>query len=283
MTREEDVDLVSVHGGHSGEFCHHAQDALEEIVRAYIDKGFAWFGITEHMPPADDRQIYPEEAAAGLDVAALYERFSSYMATCRRLQEQYADAIKVYVGFETEMYTGCKQYIGRLLQEFEPDYIVGSVHHVNDIPIDMSAEMYAKAIEVAGGIERLYCDYFDQQFELIDTFHPAVVGHFDLIRIFDQDYRRRLEEPEIRQRIRRNFARIKELGSILDFNLRALKKGADEPYISRSILVEAHELGLAVVPGDDSHGVESVGLYMEQGLEVLRQVGFDLHWRRPGD
>ena len=28
----------------------------------------------------------------------------------------------------------------------------------------------------------MYCDYFDLQLELIDCFHPAVVGHFDLRR-----------------------------------------------------------------------------------------------------
>ena len=43
---------VSVHGGHSKEFGDANDSTLEEIVRAYIDKGFKWVGITEHIPPA---------------------------------------------------------------------------------------------------------------------------------------------------------------------------------------------------------------------------------------
>ena len=47
---EDKIELVSLHGGHSGEFCSHARDTLEEMVLAYIDQGFDRVGITEHMP-----------------------------------------------------------------------------------------------------------------------------------------------------------------------------------------------------------------------------------------
>ena len=50
---------VSVHGGHSGQFCGHAKDTLEEIVLAYIDQRYPWVGITEHMPPVSDAFVYP--------------------------------------------------------------------------------------------------------------------------------------------------------------------------------------------------------------------------------
>ena len=44
------ISPVSVHGGHSGQFCHHATDSLEEIIELYIAQGFPWVGITEHAP-----------------------------------------------------------------------------------------------------------------------------------------------------------------------------------------------------------------------------------------
>ena len=63
---------VSVHGGHSGQFCNHAADTLEAIVQAYIAHGYPWVGITEHMPPVSDDYLYPEEIAAGLDAAIMH-------------------------------------------------------------------------------------------------------------------------------------------------------------------------------------------------------------------
>jgi len=132
------VQRVSVHGGHSGEFCCHAADSLEEIVVAYLVRGFDWVGITEHIPPVDDRFRYPEEIEAGLRARQLYGRFERYIATCRRLQQKYVQSIQLYVGFETEACSGAIPFIRDLARLFEPDYIVGSVHHVDDIGFDFS-------------------------------------------------------------------------------------------------------------------------------------------------
>ncbi len=272
---------VSVHGGHSGEFCVHATDTLEEIVRAYCDQGFAWVGITEHMPPPDDRRRYPDDIEAGLTAADLQKRFRDYMAAARALQRRYADAITLYVGFETEGYSGYASMVRGLVSTYQPDYIVGSLHHIDDMPIDYSPEGYAAVARHCGGLDQLYCRYFDRQLELIDTLRPAVVGHMDLIRIFDPDYLVRLEKPDIRRRIRRNLRRIAELGLILDLNMRALSKGADEPYVSAAILREALQMGIAVVPGDDSHGVASAGQYIDRGIELLVAAGSDGRWPTP--
>ncbi|MDZ7597934.1 MAG: hypothetical protein U5J82_06530 [Desulfobacterales bacterium] len=70
--------------------------------------------------------------------------------------------------------------------------------------------------------KNLYCRYFDQQYDMIRCLKPAVVGHMDLIRIFDDGYRARLEMDFVRKRISRNRIAIRDLGIVLDFNLRAL-------------------------------------------------------------
>jgi histidinol-phosphatase (PHP family) len=273
--------LVSVHGGHSGQFCCHASDSLEEIVQAYIAQGFAWVGITEHSPPPQARFLYPDEREAGLDPARLWYRFAAYMAECRRLQAAYRHRITIYAAMEIETYSGYEDFIPTLLRTFRPDYIVGSVHFVDDHPFDHSPAEYRLAAESAGGLEALYCRYFDQQHEMVRLLRPAVVGHFDLIRLFDPEYREHLQLPAVRQRIHRNLKLIRDLDLIIDFNLRALQKGADEPYVSRPILEEAKALGIAVVPGDDSHGVTSVGAGLDRGIALLAELGLAGDWRRP--
>lgn len=275
------IQRVSIHGGHSGPFCNHARDTLEEIVRAYIEKGFAWVGLTEHMPPADDAFLYPEERRAGLTAALMQERFGRYMTEARRLQRVYAGRIAIYVGFETEDTTGAVDLALRLMAEYAPDYIVGSVHHVADIPFDYSVEAYRDAVAAAGGIQALYCRYFDRQYDLIERLGPRVVGHFDLIRIFDPLYRRHILLPDIQGKIHRNLELIRRLNLILDFNVAALKKGAAEPYVCGPILAQARRLGIAVVPGDDAHSVATVGLHLDEGIRILQEMGFSTQWRAP--
>ncbi|MGA6926671.1 MAG: histidinol-phosphatase [Desulfosarcina sp.] len=272
---------VSVHGGHSGQFCGHATDTLEEIVLAYIAHGYPWVGITEHMPPVSDTFVYPEEKRAGLDAAALERRFAGYMTDCRRLQTQYAADIRILVGFETESCSGSIESANRLISTYSPDYIVGSVHHVKDIPFDYNPRYYRQAAERCGGLDGLYGMYFDQQYEMIQLLKPSVVGHLDIIRIFDPGYRDRITEPGIWDKIVRNLALIERLDLILDFNLRPLSRGENEAYPTASILKKACELGIAIVPGDDSHGVKDIGTHMARAIELLQAAGAGTSWRKP--
>jgi histidinol-phosphatase (PHP family) len=273
--------FVSVHGGHSGQFCHHATDSLEEIILSYIRHGFAWVGITEHTPGFRYDLLYPDEQEAGLTPGTLLDCFTAYILECRRLKEKYAPKIRIFVAMEIETYSGYQEFVPLLMERFRPEYFVGSVHFIDDLGFDYSREQYEQTALAVGGLDSLYCRYFDLQYEMIHSLTPAVVGHFDLVRLFDPDYRQRLLQPEIARRIRRNLELIKEQDLIMDFNLRALSKGAQEPYISESILKQALELGIAVVPGDDSHGLDSIGINMEKGIAVLEKLGFDTEWKIP--
>ncbi|MCF8078477.1 MAG: histidinol-phosphatase [Desulfobacterales bacterium] len=274
-------DRVSIHGGHSGQFCLHAKDSLEAVVRAYIAQGFSWVGITEHLPPPSDRFRYEDEISAGLSAAFLQDRFSRYIEEARRLQETCRRQIRIYVGMETETYTGAVHFCRELIREHRPEYIVGSVHHVDDVNFDFSAEHYQAAVSAAGGLDNLYLRYFDQQYDMIRSLSPAVVGHFDLVRIHDPDYRKRMEAAPVKERIRRNLELIRERNLILDCNARAFVKGAAEPYPTETILRQALELNIAVVPGDDSHGIDSVGLHVDRVCRWLADLGFDTAWKLP--
>jgi histidinol-phosphatase (PHP family) len=70
------------------------------------------------------------------------------------------------------------------------DFFVGSVHHVNTIPIDFDRALYLKAlysVSTEGDETALFVEYFDTQYEMLTQLKPAVVGHFDLIRLMAND------------------------------------------------------------------------------------------------
>ncbi|KPA18303.1 Histidinol phosphate phosphatase, HisJ [Candidatus Magnetomorum sp. HK-1] len=275
------ISKVSIHGGHSGEFCHHAKDSLEKIVQTYIQKGFEWVGITEHIPPPNNALRYQDEKDDKLDQSFLAQRFMKYFQKAKQLKIAYKDDITLYIGFETEAYSGFVPHVKSLVQKYQPDFVVGSVHHVNDINFDFSESFYAQAVDKAGGIIPLYAQYFDIQFEMIQALQPKVIGHFDVIRIHDPLYIKHLNDPIIEKRIDRNLSMIRSQQMILDFNLRSLLKGAEEPYISRPILEKARAMNIPLVPGDDSHSIDTVGLNIERGIRLLQSYGFTTQWQRP--
>lgn len=46
---------------------------------------------------------------------------------------------------------------------------------------------------------------------------------------------------------------------------------------------KAAELGIDIVPGDDSHGVETIGAHMQRAISMLRAAGVNTDWRKPVD
>ena len=277
---ESHIEKVSVHGGHSGQFCHHANDSLEEVIRAYIEAGFSWVGITEHMAPMSDASRYPDESEEDLGADFLLDRFRTYFNECRSLQQKYSNKLEVFTAFETETYEGSTDFVNQLIGELKPDYLVGSVHHVHGHCIDYDENHFKQAVEAAASMEALYQAYFDAQYGMLTDLEPSVVGHFDLIRKFDANYMLTLGMPGVWERVERNLDFISENNLILDLNLRGFDK-AVEQYPSMPVLEAALELDIAVVPGDDSHGVSSVGRNFDKGIEILQELGASTDWPKP--
>ena len=69
------------HHSHSGQFCSHAQDSLEDVVKAAISKKMEIFAMTEHMP-REEPDLYPEEVCfpfcplARLSLSAFFYPYS---------------------------------------------------------------------------------------------------------------------------------------------------------------------------------------------------------------
>ena len=124
-----------------------------------------------------------------------------------------------------------------MLKSHRFDLFIGSVHHVHAIPIDFDHEMYAEARRRSGGTDaKLFEDYFDLQFEMLQALKPPVVGHFDLIRLKSDDPNADcLQWEAVRNKVTRNLEFIVGYGGLLELSSAALRKGLSEPYPAKSI------------------------------------------------
>jgi histidinol-phosphatase (PHP family) len=74
---------TSLHGGHSGEFCEHAEGSLREVVDSALAKGFTVYGVSEHAPRDEDRFLYPSELEKGYTIERLHQEFDAYAKAAR--------------------------------------------------------------------------------------------------------------------------------------------------------------------------------------------------------
>ena len=165
--------------------------------------------------------------------AILEKLFDDYFNEAIRLQAKFSSHMKILVGMEVDwIRPSSENFIKELLIKYPFDLFIGSIHHVHTRPIDYDHQMYAQARGIAGGTdERIFEDYFDTQYDMLQALHPPIVGHFDVIRL-------KADEPDgslmrwegVWQRILRNLDFIAGYGGVLELNSAALRKGMSEPY-----------------------------------------------------
>ncbi|KAJ1823070.1 hypothetical protein LPJ56_003029, partial [Coemansia sp. RSA 2599] len=269
---------------HSGQFCKHASGDLEGVVKKAVSQGMLVLGLSEHVPRSRMQDLYPEEA--GMTPADLSTVFAEYVAEARRLRAKYAGQIEILIGAETEHITAeSLQEVKQLRQQFSLDYVVGSLHHIDGMPLDFSKPLYDKIVEHFGGDRcMVFRRYFDLQLELLREVQPEVIGHFDLVRIFHPYGEEAVDDPlaaseEIRQLAIRNIEYAIGYGATFEINSRAWKKGLRDAYPQRDLLSEIVARGGKVTISDDSHGEQDLCMHYDRLLAYLREMGIErLHY-----
>ncbi|KAI9817917.1 MAG: histidinolphosphatase [Thelocarpon impressellum] len=266
--------MLFSHHSHSGQFCDHGADMLEEVVQAAISHGMHVFALTEHTPRDHTEDLYPGEKRTTAD---LFEIFDAYYAEAMRLKAKYAGQITLLVGFEMDwIRPSSRDLVQGLLAKHKFELFVGSVHHVRATPIDFSRELYEEARRVAGAgsDEALFEVYFDDQFEMLTNLSPPIVGHFDLIRLMSDDRNRSFSDLKVVwEKITRNLDVVARYGGLLELNSAGLRKGLDEPYPTREICKAFLGMGGRFTMSDDSHSVSQVAANYSGVLDFAEDVG----------
>lgn len=265
---------VSLHGGHSVDYCDHAHSTLREMLDAAVEKGFRIFGITEHAPRTEDRFLFPEERAMGWDVATLDRLFRAYAEDTRALVDEYAGRLTVLRGFESEV-VPADAYVALVKgwrEEFGFDYIVGSVHHLYEQTFDSSQQLFDDMVADHGGLEPVAMEYYRSLAAMVEALRPEVVGHFDLIRIFAGPHGP-VDTPPIREAAEAALEAVQRAGSILDLNAVGLLKGQGMPYPAPWVVQRAAAMGIPFCFGDDSHSAEAVGTHFDEARAYLLENG----------
>ncbi|RPB26027.1 histidinol phosphate phosphatase H [Terfezia boudieri ATCC MYA-4762] len=265
------------HHSHSGEFCMHARDTLEEVVLTAIEKGMKVLALTEHMPRDLPDDLYPEETEARITNFDLWRTFADFCDQANKMRATYGHLINILVGFEVDYIRESSiQLVQRLQEDYKFDMFLGAVHHVNTIPIDFDRDMYLTAQASCGGSdEKLFEAYFDAQYAMLQL-QPPIVAHFDLIRLFSENPTFPLQFwPGVWGRVVRNIEFVVGYGGLFELNSASLRKGWDEPYPRRDVCEAIVERGGRFCLSDDSHGASQVGLNYDKLLFYVESLGIE--------
>ncbi len=198
-----------------------------------------------------------------MSIDDLEHQFVRFLDEGHRLKQKYKSEITLFVGAETEYITELESTrLQSLLDHHRGriEFLVGSIHHVNAIPIDFDDATFRRALESFSPdlssemseddsrISALLGSYLDSQYLLMQRFHPEIIGHLDLCRL----YRAKLEFrtfPGALAKLQRNIEYACGYGALFELNAAAFRKGWDSAYPGRDVLqVSGQRVGHSTLP-----------------------------------
>ncbi|MEG6523169.1 histidinol-phosphatase [Desulfotomaculum sp. 1211_IL3151] len=179
-----------------------------------------------------------------------------------------AEGINVKFGIEIDYFPGKEKEIKEFIDGYPFDYVIGSVHWIDQWGIDLS-EM--KEEWERRKVEDVWRDYFDRVESLIESRLFDIAAHLDLAKIFkyiptNQDF---LQEQY--DRIARAFANS---GTCIEISTAGLRKPVGEMYPQPLLLKTCFLNGVPIVINSDAHNPEDVGADYDQALTLARGTGY---------
>jgi len=234
--------------------CGHAEGKPIEYVREAERKGISEIGFSDHIMVDKWRPEY----------AMKVTQIEDYVRLVENIEKE--SSIPVKLGAEVDYFPGKEEEIRGIVEEFAFDYVIGSVHFLDDWVID--DPRYIKGY-YERDINEVYLQYFSLVEKMASSQVFDVVGHLDLVKKFG--FR---PTVDITPKINAVLEKIKINGLCVEINTSGLEKPAREVYPGERILKVCLNLGIPITLGSDAHKPWEVGRHFNIALDLIKRVGY---------
>ncbi|MFC4994527.1 histidinol-phosphatase [Rubritalea tangerina] len=241
--------------------CMHAEGEPEQFIDAAIAAGVTEYGIADHAP-------------TGLEVfddwRMLYSQLPDYFAWVERAKAHAGDRLPIRVGMECDWLPGCEEWIEQLRGSYAWDYLIGSVHYINDgAAWDFDNPKWVGSKWAESDVEDVWVRYWQAYIAMADSGLFDIFGHPDLIKKFGhrpEGDLRRFYEPAVDA--------IATSGAVIELNTAGWHKPCAEQYPHSDFLELARDGGIDLVISSDAHHPSEVARDFERAKEVARAAGY---------
>lgn len=235
-------------------FCNHASGTQEQYILRAMDLGIDVFGFSEHAPMSNFNDGYRISV----------ENLPKYVSETKRLQEKYSNNIEILLGYEVDFIKN--SLILDEIKDAKVDYLIGSCHYLDNWGFD-NPEYIGEYKN--RDITKIWEEYFCAVKDMASSKLFDIVGHLDLIKIFDF-----MPKKDIRLIAKDAISEIKRANMVVEINSAGCRKPIKEQYPSLELLKMCYEKDIQITFSSDAHSVEQVGLNYEKVKEMAKSVGY---------
>ncbi len=238
-----------------------------------VELGFSAIGFTEHSP-------LPFPTPFSLKM----ENINEYIRVTGELKEKYSGRLEIYRGLEMDFVPEMSEDFSFWRKITQVDYLIGSVHLVKPENTDKlwftdgpDRNVYDKGIEelFGGDVKKAVTRFFTQTIEMIETQDFEVIGHFDKVKMHNQNRFFREDEKWYQDLIDKVTGLIKQKGIIAEINTRGLyKKRSDSLFPDGITLKKVKENNIPVMISSDAHQPDELNAMFDVAEQKLKEYGF---------
>ena len=231
--------------------CNHATGTIEAYVQKAIEQKIDVFGFSDHAPMTFDTY------------RMRFDEMETYEAQVLHVKEKYTGQIEILLGYEVDFLEG---YIDQSVLDRKVDYLIGSVHYLGNWGFD-NPEFIG---EYKGkNIDDIWQKYFDAIEEMAKSHLFDIVGHLDLIKVFNY-----LPKKDIKSLAKGAMDAIKNANMVVEINAAGFRKPIGEQYPSLPLLEMMAERDIPISFGSDAHGIEHIGFKKEEIRALAKNYGY---------
>jgi len=239
--------------------CNHAIGTVREYAAAAVRLGLSEIGLSDHspMPGGFDKEWRMD-----------HSEMPDYLAEVEQVREQFAGRLAVRIGLEADFHPGTEDYVREMIDSYDWDYVMGSVHYIGGWGFDNEDNLDQWR---GRDVEDSYRAYFDLVAQSAASGMFDIIGHPDLIKKFC--HRPPLGSARVADAEEAMLQAVKQAGCALEISSAGLRKPVGEVYPHGRILARAIELDIPFAFGSDAHAPGEVGHGMDACLAMLEACG----------
>ena len=173
------------------------------------------------------------------------------------------------LGIEADFVPGREDRLANLLEARDWDYVVGSVHFVSDMAVDLDDEW--DIWRRGESPERVWTRYFEWVAEAARTGLFDIMAHPDLVKVHGESRPR--PDGDLRRYYEPAVEAFAEAGVAVEVSTAGLRKRVGELYPSRALLEMVVDAGCPIALSSDAHEPGQLGFRYEEAVEVLADAG----------
>ena len=237
--------------------CKHATGEIHEYIEHAISAGIKELAFTDHIPLPDNFDIAHRMNLDQLD---------TYCHWIENLRHNYREII-IKLGIEADYYEGFEEYTASILEQYDFDLVIMSIHFVKHWPAGNWIFKYNFPYKDQ---KEIFEDYLDTMIKGIQTKMFDILGHADIIKppglsLLDYNH----------EKVVQALLELKRHTMAIEINTSGFRKEVAEAYPGLDWLPLIKKFDIAVTVGSDAHSPDQVAYQFPQIYSLLEKENID--------